>query len=127
MLEKDATLGTVKHPVLLKVAELAFKGELDEKVDQIPDEIIPGPKAQFRCCIYREREIIRERVRLAKGLEPGTGNPCKNTVQVIPAACEGCPITRFVVTDNCQKCMMKEWKSMKLKKLLKMLRKQVLI
>lgn len=108
MLEKDATLGNVKHAVLLKVAELAFKGELDEKEDQIPYEIIPGPKAQFRCCIYREREIIRERVRLAKGLEPGTGNPCKNTVQVIPAACEGCPITRFVVTDNCQKCMMKE-------------------
>ena len=44
MLEKDATLGNVKHAVLLKVAELAFKGELDEKEDQIPYEIIPGPK-----------------------------------------------------------------------------------
>lgn len=108
MLEKDATIGNVKHEVLFKVAKLAFAGELEAKEDQIPYDIIPGPQANFRCCIYREREIVRERVRLAKGLEPATGNACKNTVQVISSACEGCPITRFVVTDNCQKCMAKK-------------------
>lgn len=108
MLEKDATLGGIKHEVLYKVAKLAFASELEQKEDQIPYDIIPGPLANFRCCIYREREIVRERIRLAKGLEPATGNVCTNTVQVISSACEGCPITRFVVTDNCQKCMAKK-------------------
>ncbi len=108
MLEKDATLGTIKDEVLYRVAQLAFDGLLDEHEDQIPYQIIPGPQANFRCCVYKEREIVRERIRLARGLEAQTGLPCKNTVQVISAACEGCPITRFVVTDNCQKCMAKK-------------------
>jgi ferredoxin hydrogenase large subunit len=108
MLEKDATLGNIKHEVLYRVAQLAYDGLLDEHEDQIPYQIIPGPQANFRCCVYKEREIVRERIRLARGLEAQTGLPCKNTVQVISAACEGCPITRFVVTDNCQKCMAKK-------------------
>ena len=36
-------------------------GELDEKKENIPYEMIPGPEAHFRCCIYKEREIIRQR------------------------------------------------------------------
>lgn len=108
MLEKDATIGNVKHEVLYKVAKLAYAEQLEEKEDQIPYDIIPGPQAQFRCCIYKEREIIRQRVQVAQGKAPSPRHSAESIVQVIPSACEGCPITRFVVTDNCQKCMMKK-------------------
>ena len=108
MLEKDATIGSIKHEVLYKVAKLAFAGQLEEREDEIPYDIIPGPKANFRCCVYKEREIIRQRVRLAQGKSPSANKDDKNIVQVINSACEGCPITRFVVTDNCQKCMSKK-------------------
>ncbi|HPF29233.1 MAG TPA: 4Fe-4S dicluster domain-containing protein [Lachnospiraceae bacterium] len=108
MLHENATLVDVKHEVLLKVAKAAFDGELDQAELRIPYEIIPGPNPTFRCCVYKEREVIRERISLAKNREPLTGAPCHNTVQIIPAACEGCPITRYVVTDNCQKCMVKK-------------------
>lgn len=108
MQEEERTLGNIKNEVLYHVAKLAYDGLLEEHEDQIPYEIIPGPQANFRCCIYKEREIVRERIRLAKGLEAQTGLPCSNTVQLIRAACEGCPINRFVVTDNCQKCMAKK-------------------
>lgn len=104
MVTNDATLLRIKHQVLTEVAKLAWKGQLEEKREEIPYKVIPGPKAQFRCCIYREREIIRERIRLAEGLCP-SGKETKNVVQVISSACEGCPITRYVVTDNCQLCM----------------------
>lgn len=104
MVTNDATLLRIKHQVLLEVAKLSWKENLNEKRDEIPYKIIPGPKAQFRCCIYREREIIRERIRLAEGLCPN-GTETKNVVQVISSACEGCPIARYVVTDNCQLCM----------------------
>lgn len=108
MLEKDATIRSVKHEVLYQVAKHAYAGDLEEVEDALPYEIIPGPQANFRCCIYKEREIIRQRIRMAKGLSPIAGSNNKNTVQVITSACEGCPITRFVVTDNCQKCMSKK-------------------
>ena len=102
MVTNDATLLRLKHQVLYEVAKMAWEGDLEQHRSEIPYKIIPGPKAQFRCCIYREREIIRERVRLAEGLCP-SGKDTKNIVQVISSACEGCPIARYVVTDNCQK------------------------
>ncbi|MEY8353366.1 4Fe-4S dicluster domain-containing protein [Lachnospiraceae bacterium 54-53] len=104
MATNDATLLRITHQVLCEVAKLVWEGEIGEKRGEIPYHIIPGPKAQFRCCIYREREIIRERVRLAEGLCP-SGRDTRNVVQVINSACEGCPIARYVVTDNCQLCM----------------------
>ena len=64
--------------------------------------MIPGPEARFRCCIYKEREIIRQRVRLAEGKCPGT-RESSNIVQVINSACEECPISSgYVVTDLCR-------------------------
>ncbi|HBA97279.1 MAG TPA: ferredoxin, partial [Lachnospiraceae bacterium] len=55
----DKGIISVKHDVLNLVAKLAFEGKLDEERDNIPYKIIEGPAPQFRCCIYKEREIIR--------------------------------------------------------------------
>ena len=104
MITNDATLLRLKHRVLDEVARLAWNDELDEKRDELPYKIIPGPVAQYRCCIYKEREIIRQRVRLAEGKCPGAHHS-NNVVQVINAACEECPIASYTVTDNCRKCM----------------------
>ena len=91
MITNDATILRVKHDVLCEVARLAWAGELEEKRDELPFKMIPGPQAQFRCCIYKEREIIHQRVRLAEGKCP-SGKNSINVVQVISAACEECPI-----------------------------------
>lgn len=111
MLGANTDIGTIKNEVLYEVAKLAFSEELEEKEDAIPYELIPGPEANFRCCIYKEREIIRQRVRLAQGKSPSANRNDDNIIQIINSACEGCPITRFVVTDNCQKCMSKKCQS----------------
>lgn len=104
MVTNDATILRIKHDVLYEVAKMAWEGTLEEKSDNLPYEMIPGPQAQFRCCIYKEREIIRQRVRLAQGMCP-SGRDTVNVVQVIGAACEECPIASYIVTDNCRKCM----------------------
>lgn len=104
MITNDATLLKVKHEVLYEVAKLAYSGRLEEERDSLPYKMVPGPQPAFRCCIYREREVIRQRIRLAEGKAPGTEDN-GNIIQVINSACEGCPISRYVVTDNCQKCM----------------------
>jgi len=100
----DENVIRIKHDVLYEVAKLAFAGTLEEKRDYIPHKLIPGPTPQFRCCIYKEREIIRQRVRLAEGLSCGHTDD-GNVIQVISSACEGCPISSYVVTDNCQNCL----------------------
>lgn len=109
MVTNDATILKVKHELLYRCAMLAYEGEFDEKKDQIPYEMITGPKAQFRCCIYKEREVLRQRINLVEGKTP-TGEIPDYTkghkiVYVIPSACEECPIARYTVTNNCQNCM----------------------
>ena len=105
MLQVDNDVRTIKHELLKEVARLTYAGELEAKEEQLPYDMIPGPQAMFRCCVYRDREIIKENIRLAQGKSPIVGKDNKNIVQVLPAACQGCPITRFVVTDNCQRCV----------------------
>ena len=100
----DENVIKIKHAVLREVAKLAFEGTLDAQRDHIAVRLIPGPTPQFRCCIYKEREIIRQRVRLAEGKAPGMHDD-GNIVQVISSACEDCPISSYVVTDNCQNCI----------------------
>ena len=99
----DENVIRIKHDVLYEVAKLAFAGELEEKRDNIAMSLIPGPTPQFRCCIYKEREIIRQRVRLAEGKAPGLIDD-GNVIQVISSACEDCPISSYSVTENCQNC-----------------------
>ena len=62
MLSNDATIFQVKHELMKAVAKYAFEGVYDEKRDQIPYELSPGPNATFRCCVYREREVCGQRV-----------------------------------------------------------------
>lgn len=113
MSKKLADTKQMKYEVLRSVAKYTFEGTLPEHIENIPFEIIPGTTPRFRCCVYKEREIIRQRVRLAMNRPPlpvynAEHRPMDNNIiQVIPAACEGCPINRFQVTENCQKCMSK--------------------
>lgn len=100
----DENVIKIKHDVLYEVAKLAFAGELDANRDHIATTLIPGPTPKFRCCIYKEREIIRQRVRLAEGKAPGAVDD-GNIIQVISSACEDCPISSYTVTENCQNCI----------------------
>ncbi|MCD8217736.1 MAG: 4Fe-4S dicluster domain-containing protein [Clostridiales bacterium] len=100
----DENMIQIKHDVLYEVAKLAFADELEEKRDWLPEMMIPGPMPKFRCCIYKEREIIRQRIRLAEGKAPGVEDD-GNIIQVISAACADCPISSYTVTENCQNCV----------------------
>ena len=104
MATNDATIVKIKHEILEEVAKLVFAGKFEEEKDELPLRLMPGPTAKYRCCVYKEREIVRQRVRLAEGRNV-EGAPNNLVVQVVRAACEECPISRYVVTDNCQKCM----------------------
>ena len=100
----------LKIEVLKSVAKYAFAGTLEEHLETIPYDMIPGPLPTFRCCIYKEREIIHERIVAVCGYNL-PGQPENKVLGVLPAACEGCPISRYRVTDNCQRCLAHKCKS----------------
>ena len=70
LVEFTTSVQKIRYEVLREVSYLAFNDQLDDGLDEVPYKIISGSKARFRCCIYKEREIVRERVRLACGLLP---------------------------------------------------------
>lgn len=99
-----------KFDVLREVSHRCFEGKLKESIaDDLAYLLIPGKRADYRCCVYKEREIIRQRTRMAMGMAPipeDHENP-RQIVRVIEAACDGCNIHKILVTDNCRKCMAK--------------------
>ena len=106
MITNDKSIVDLKHFILREVCRFAWEGNLSpENLEKIIYEISPGPKPQYRCCIYKEREIVRGRIRLAMGQNPDPAKPSKNVVAVIPAACDDCPIQEYSVTDSCRFCL----------------------
>lgn len=106
MITNDKGIVELKHFILREVCRLAWKGQLSpDETEKIVYEVSPGPKAQYRCCVYKEREILRGRIRLAQGMSPEVSSPTKNVVSVIPAACDDCPIQDYFVTDICRFCL----------------------
>ena len=106
MITSDFGIISLKHQIMEEVCRLAWEDKLDsEHKEQLIYDIIPGPKSSYRCCVYKEREIVRQRIRLACAENPTYNPGSKNVVQVIDPACDECPISAYSVTDNCRFCL----------------------
>lgn len=93
----------IKYEVLKEVARLAMEETLADKYQTIPEKISPGPKPRTRCCVYKERAIIEERVKIARGGDREN----QNNIEVINIACDECSINRYTVTEACRGCLAK--------------------
>ena len=67
----------------------------------IPKIIVPGKESTMRCCVYKERAIVQERIKLAMGGDKS--NP--NVIEVIDIACDECPVSGYDVTEACRGCI----------------------
>ena len=97
----DTKVQYLKYKVLREVASQAWNDTLLENLLDIPKIIIPGKTSTMRCCVYKERAILAERVKMAMGGE--TQN--NNVIQVIDIACDECPAAGYEVTDSCRGCL----------------------
>ena len=97
----DTKVQHLKYKVLREVARLAWTGRLAENVLDIPKNIVPGNESTMRCCVYKERAILGERVKLAMGGDKN--NP--NIIEVINIACDECPVGGYEVTNVCRGCL----------------------
>ena len=82
-------------------ARLAWEDKLLENMMDIPKKLAPGKEPTMRCCVYKERAILGERVKLAMGGDPE--NP--NVIEVIDIACDECPVGGYEVTNACRGCL----------------------
>ncbi|MBR5521280.1 MAG: 4Fe-4S dicluster domain-containing protein [Oscillospiraceae bacterium] len=97
----DTKVQYLKYKVLREVARHAWDDTLAKNVMDIPKNIVPGKQPTMRCCIYKERAILGERVKIAMGGDPDN----KNIIQVIDIACDECPAAGYEVTDSCRGCL----------------------
>ena len=97
----DTKVQYLKYKVLREVARQAWQDTLLENVLDIPKIIVPGKQPTMRCCVYKERAILAERVKLAMG--GSADNP--NVIEVIDIACDECPVGGYEVTNACRGCL----------------------
>ncbi len=120
----DTQVRKMRRRIFKEVANLAYNSEnLIDDMEALPYQIIDYDEPEFRENIYRERAIVRERIRLALGLSLRPENkPSHLTqgleesniaekyyepplMQVIPSACNSCPVNVYQVTDRCMGCV----------------------
>ena len=97
----DTKVQYLKYKVLREVARQAWNDTLLENAINIPNIIVPGKIPTMRCCVYKERAILAERVKLAMG--GNKSNP--NVIEVIDIACDECPMGGYEVTNSCRGCL----------------------
>ena len=97
----DTKVQELKYKVLKEIAKSYYDGTLLNDFYDIPKRIVPGPKPTMRCCIYKERAIVLERMKLALG----GSKEIDNVIEVIKVACDECPLGGYEVTNRCRGCI----------------------
>ena len=97
----DTKVQYLKYRVLKEVAKHAWDDTLWESIIDIPKTIVPGRTPSMRCCVYKERAILSERVKIDTG--GNKQNP--NVIEVIDIACDDCPAGGYEITNACRGCL----------------------
>ena len=113
----------IKKEILVRLIQAFFSDDFEENARLIPYDMRPkGMEVPYRCCVYKERAIIKDRaiaglgfqieeddetVSLAKYAKRALKrNQIDNkNLTVLQAACKGCATNRIYVTDLCQGCV----------------------
>ncbi len=119
------SVNDIRKRVFTEVAKLSYnyeEGDLSE-MELIPYRIIPGEVSTYRESVFLERAIVKERMRLAMGLNlrsvsehapVSTGaEECVKPekyyqpplINIIKFACHACPDNVVQVSDLCQGCL----------------------
>lgn len=122
----DTQVRKQRRRVFKEVANLAYtSSNLKDDMEALPYKIVDYDESDYWESVYRDRAIIRERIRLAMGMSlrpenrerPGhltEGIQESNIdekyyepplMQVIPSACNACPENKYEVTNTCMGCV----------------------
>ena len=113
----------IKRELLVRLIKAFLSDNFAENVRLIPYDMRPkGSEVPFRCCVYKERGILRARTVAGLGfsieqddektllsdyaeLALKREKPDSEPLTVVESACHSCPSSRIYVTDLCQGCV----------------------
>ena len=113
----------IRHQIFTEIARLAYEGDIEKEMDDLPYKILPGEIATYRDSIFLERAVVGERLRVAMGMslrKVTEHAPISKGVEasvieekyyepplinVIKFACNSCPEKRVMITEGCQGCL----------------------
>jgi len=122
MLERNNQYALMKRKIDTEVLKAFFAGTLEKRVDSLPIDIIPRDRDPNRCCVYKERAMVRYRIMALLGFDIEKDDdeykPLADyvsealhaepkplpTLTTIAVGCSGCPDEQYRITDSCRGC-----------------------
>lgn len=113
----------LKKEILIRLVKAFFSEDFEENTRLIPLSMRPkGSEVPYRCCIYKERAILKDRVIAGLGFAIEDDDetvtlatyakramqrelPEEHPLTILEAACKGCASSQIYVTDLCQGCV----------------------
>ncbi len=113
----------LKKQIAIEVIKNYLNESLEDNLKHIPVNLRPRIKTSSRCCVYKDREIIKHRVMAAMGIATEDeidettslaeyaevalqrNNPNDKILSVLDIACQSCVKARYLVTEACQGCL----------------------
>ncbi len=113
----------IRRELLTRMAKLFREREMELRIDRIPYEMRPKGAETSRCCVYKDRAMIRYKVMALLGFnvrdEEDELTPLAEYVRravartevsaepltVIDDVCSGCVKVNYVVTNMCRGCL----------------------
>jgi [FeFe] hydrogenase (group B1/B3) len=118
----DNNTTRIRRSILVRLAKLCFEGRTQEGIDRIPIEMRPKAAHHDRCCVHKERAVIRYRLMamLGYGVEEETDeltplseyaaralerdHAGRTGLTVIDEACSACIHANYFITNACRGC-----------------------
>jgi [FeFe] hydrogenase (group B1/B3) len=125
----DNHANRLRKEILLRVARAFFTEQPEETLNRIPLEMRPKRGESSRCCIYKDRAVLKYRCMAALGfsvenetdeLKPISAyysealdrkEPVAPVLTVLDVACSACVTSRYSATDACRGCIARSCES----------------
>ena len=113
----------IRREIFRHLGEMLIKETPFSETDRIPIKMRPKNQASIRCCIYRDRAVIRHKTMAMLGFDTNieqdelkplgeyfqeslnTAQPDDNILTVTHEACSSCKKANYVVTNMCRGCV----------------------
>ena len=107
----------IRSKLLEEIAKMAYAGQLEKDVTGIMDNIVSEEGPRYRCCVHKERAVLRQRINFTlsqpldisqeEAVEEALAGKVADVplISVLPEACDQCPIDKYLVTDACRNCL----------------------
>lgn len=113
----------IRRELLTRLSKLFNEGELELKIDRIPLQLRPKGAETSRCCVYKDRAMLRYKLMALLGFnirdEHDELTPLNEYVKrsfertelerepltVVDEVCSACVKTNYVITNMCRGCL----------------------